>query len=100
MDGGRVLRSAIWGRKKDYFYATQKASVIGRGIALFFLFFGLFSIFTGGSGGLWLMLVGWFIFSAAQARYQQATLQEVLSRDQSQKYHGEGYDPIEPIGLP
>jgi len=79
MDGGRVLRSAIWGKKKDYFYATQKASSIGRGIALFFIFFGLFSIFTGGPGGFWLILVGWFLYSAAQASYQQATLQETLS---------------------
>lgn len=79
MDGGRVLRSAIWKKKKDYFYATQKASAIGRMIALFLIFFGLFSIFTGGPGGLWLMLVGWFLFSAAQASYQQSTLQEVLS---------------------
>jgi len=79
MDGGRVLRSAIWGKKKDYFYATQKASSIGRGIALFFIFFGLFSIFTGGMGGLWLMFIGWFLYSAAQASYQQATLQETLS---------------------
>ncbi len=79
MDGGRVLRAAIWGRKKDYFYATQKASSIGRGIALFFIFFGLFSIFTGGMGGLWLMFIGWFLYTAAQASYQQATLQEVLS---------------------
>ncbi|MDP3017787.1 MAG: site-2 protease family protein [Deltaproteobacteria bacterium] len=79
MDGGRVLRSAIWGKKKDFFYATQKASSIGKGIALFFIFFGLFSIFTGGSGGLWLMFIGWFLYSAAQASYQQSTLQEALS---------------------
>jgi Zn-dependent protease len=79
MDGGRVLRAAIWGKKKDYFFATQKASSIGRGIALFFIFFGLFSIFTGGPGGIWLMFVGWFLYSAAQASYQQATLQETLS---------------------
>jgi Zn-dependent protease/CBS domain-containing protein len=79
MDGGRVLRSALWGKKNDYFYATQKASSIGRGIALFFIFFGLFSIFTGGPGGLWLMFIGWFLYSAAQASYQQATLQETLS---------------------
>jgi Zn-dependent protease len=79
MDGGRVLRSAIWGKKKDYFYATQKASSIGRGIALFFIFFGLFSMFTGGPGGFWLIIVGWFLYSAAQASYQQSTLQETLS---------------------
>jgi Zn-dependent protease/CBS domain-containing protein len=79
MDGGRVLRSALWGKKKDYFYATQKASSIGRGIALFFIFFGLFSIFTGVPGGLWLMFIGWFLYSAAQASYQQATLQETLT---------------------
>ena len=79
MDGGRVLRSVIWRRKRDYFYATQKASSMGRMIALFFIFFGLFSIFTGGPGGLWLMLIGWFLYSAAQASYQQSTLQETLS---------------------
>src|SRR4030043_616198 len=79
MDGGRVLRSVIWRRKRDYFYATQKASSVGRMIALFFIFFGLFSIFTGGPGGLWLMLIGWFLYSAAQASYQQSTLQETLS---------------------
>ncbi len=79
MDGGRILRSAIWGKKKDYFYATQKASSVGRGIALFLIFFGLFSVFTGGPGGIWLMFIGWFLYSAAQASYQQATLQEILS---------------------
>lgn len=79
MDGGRVLRSVIWRKKKDYFYATQKASSVGRGIALFLIFFGIFSIFTGRPDGIWLMFVGWFLYSAAQASYQQATLQEILS---------------------
>ncbi|MBW6503488.1 site-2 protease family protein [bacterium] len=79
MDGGRILRAAIWQKKKDYLYATQIASRIGRGIALFFIFFGLFSIFSGGSQGLWLMFIGWFLYSTAEASYQQATLQEVLS---------------------
>lgn len=79
MDGGRVLRSILWERKKNFFYATQKASGIGQKIALFFIFFGIFSIFTGMPGGLWLMLVGWFLYTAAQASYQQSTLQEILS---------------------
>jgi Zn-dependent protease/predicted transcriptional regulator len=79
MDGGRVLRSVIWEKKKNFYYATQKASSIGQKIALFFIIFGIFSILTGMSGGLWLMLVGWFLYTAAQASYQQSTLQESLS---------------------
>jgi len=79
MDGGRVLRAAIWSKTKNFYYATQKASSIGQKIALFFIFFGIFSLFTGMSGGLWLMLIGWFIYNAAQSSYQQSTLQENLS---------------------
>lgn len=79
MDGGRILRSVLWNRTKDYFYATQKASNFGKKIALFFVFFGLFLIFTGYSGGLWISLIGWFLYMAAQSSHQQVTLQETLS---------------------
>jgi Zn-dependent protease/CBS domain-containing protein len=79
MDGGRVLRAAIWTKKKNFFYATRMASSVGQKIALFFVFFGIFSIFTRMPGGLWLMLIGWFLYTAAQASYQQSTLQESLS---------------------
>jgi Zn-dependent protease/CBS domain-containing protein len=78
MDGGRVLRAAIWKKTNNFFYATQMASSIGRKIALFFIFFGLISIFTRMPGGLWLILIGWFLYTAAQASYQQSTLQESL----------------------
>ena len=43
------------------------------------LFLGIFSLFTRMSGGLWLMLIGWFLYTAAQTSYQQSTLQESLS---------------------
>lgn len=79
MDGGRVLRSAIWKKKNDFFYATRIASGVGQKIALFFIFFGIFSLFTRMPGGLWLMLIGWFLYTAAQSSYQQSTLQESLS---------------------
>lgn len=97
MDGGRILRSAIWGKKGDYFYATQKASLVGRAIALFFILYGLFSIFTGGPGGIWLMFVGWFLFGAAQASYQQATLQEVLSGIKVKDLMVREMETIEPV---
>lgn len=79
MDGGRVLRSIIWLKKKNFFYATQKAASIGQKIALFFIFFGIFSLFARIPAGLWLILIGWFLYTAAQASYQQSTIQEALS---------------------
>ncbi|MFN3532582.1 MAG: CBS domain-containing protein [Candidatus Brocadia sp.] len=65
--------------QRIFFYATQRASDFGQKIALFFLLFGMFLVFTGSSGGLWLLLIGWFLYMAAQSSQQQATLQEMLS---------------------
>ena len=79
MDGGRVLRAYLWKKSNDFYYATRKASHYGQKIALFFIIFGLFSIFAGLPGGLWLMLIGWFLHTSAQASYQQASLQQTLS---------------------
>jgi Zn-dependent protease/predicted transcriptional regulator len=79
MDGGRVLRAYLWKKTNDFFYATRKASNYGQKIAIFFIIFGLFSIFAGSPNGLWLMLIGWFLHTSAQASYQQASLQETLS---------------------
>lgn len=79
MDGGRVIRAFLWKKTNDFFYATRKASNYGQKIAMFFIIFGLFSIFWGFPGGLWLMLIGWFLYSAAQASYQQVSLQETLN---------------------
>ncbi|MEB2309296.1 MAG: site-2 protease family protein [Candidatus Brocadiaceae bacterium] len=79
MDGGRLLRAALWSKTKDFFRATQKAAAFGQAIALFFLFLGLLLVFTGSSGGFWLLLLGWFLYMAAQSSLQQANLHEILS---------------------
>lgn len=79
MDGGRVLRAILWERRKDFFHATRRASQFGQNIALVFIVFGVLSVFTGFPGGVWLLLIGWFLFTAAQASYEQASLQEALA---------------------
>jgi len=79
MDGGRILRSILWRTRNDYFSATRKASLIGQRTALFFIFFGMFSIFVGSPGGLWLMIIGWFLYFSAHGSYQHTSLQENLS---------------------
>lgn len=78
MDGGRVFRAFLWSKKKDYIYATQKASKLGQKIAIFFIVLGLFSLIFGAPTGLWLILIGWFLYSAAYGSYQQTTLQVLL----------------------
>lgn len=78
MDGGRVLRAFIWSRKNDYLYATQKASKWGQRIAILFMIFGIFSLLLGIPTGFWLILIGWFLYSAAYGSYQQSTLQALL----------------------
>jgi len=79
MDGGRVLRAVLWGKSGDYISATKKASKAGQGIALFFIFFGFISLFTGYSGSVWFLLIGWFLYTAAQSSYQQATTRDILA---------------------
>ena len=79
MDGGRVVRASLWRKTNDFFYATRRASRYGQNIALFFIIFGLLSLFAGFPGALWLMIIGWFLHTAAHASYQQANLQETLS---------------------
>ncbi len=79
MDGGRVLRALLWRRSGDYLSATKKASKTGQNIALFFIFFGLISLVAGYLGSVWFLLIGWFLYTAAQSSYQQATVKGILT---------------------
>lgn len=75
LDGGRVLRSLIWGATKSPLKATRIAAGSGRVIGWLFIFLGILALLNGGLTGLWLGLIGWFINSAARASYMQAVMQ-------------------------
>ncbi len=80
MDGGRILRAGIWKVKKDVIVATRIASRAGEAIAYLFIFFGLFLIiFNGFISGFWLILIGWFIKSGAEASLNQTVISQALS---------------------
>ena len=82
LDGGRVLRSVIWGLSGSYWRATQVAVRSGQAIG------GLIALGGGylavnyfqyyGISGIWMILVGGFLFSAATATYRQERAKERL----------------------
>lgn len=78
LDGGRVLRSALWSLLKDVKKATRFASVAGQTFAGLLILFGIFVFILGQIGGLWFILIGWFLYQAAINSYHQLLARESL----------------------
>lgn len=81
LDGGRVLRSIIWGLRRDRRLATRVATWGGQLLAGALALWGVFQLidrqFVGGS---WSMLIAFFLYNAATASYQQEVFGESLRR--------------------
>jgi Zn-dependent protease len=81
LDGGRILRALVYRWKNNYDYATRIAVKVGTGISYGLMGFGFINILTGSFiGGFWLILIGWFLQSGAQAYLQQHELSNSLSK--------------------
>jgi Zn-dependent protease/predicted transcriptional regulator len=80
LDGGRVLRSIIWGSTGNLSRATNIAARVGQVFGWLFIGAGIYlmirvSLFS----GLWLAFIGWFLNSSADASRKEITLRERLS---------------------
>jgi Zn-dependent protease/CBS domain-containing protein len=86
LDGGRVLRAALWRIRGELGWATRIATEIGRGFGYLFIALGIaMFIFEGSFSGAWLAFIGWFLLQAAtaEARYiaTEAALAGLRVRD-------------------
>jgi len=79
LDGGRVLRSALWQSRGDFGWATRVAASIGRGFGFLFIFGGLaLFILHGAFSGAWLAFIGWFLLGAASAENRYLIARQAL----------------------
>jgi Zn-dependent protease/predicted transcriptional regulator len=79
LDGGRVLRAALWHWRRSLHEATFIASRIGRGFGTALMILGVIG-FVGGNliGGMWWFLIGIFVRGAAGSSYQQLVLKDMV----------------------
>jgi Zn-dependent protease/CBS domain-containing protein len=104
MDGGRVLRAIIWAVSGDLRVATHLASLAGQAFAWLLIATGLLMVFgfrvpyLGGGllSGLWLMLIGWFLHSAAVTSYRQLLMRQLLGHVPVAKLMQTRFTPIGP----
>ena len=76
LDGGRVLRSLVWGATGSLSKATRVAAFGGRTFGILLMAAGAFQVFTGNLlGGLWFAFIGWFLHGNAAASQQETALE-------------------------
>lgn len=87
LDGGRVLRSALWQWKKNLRWATRITSQIGSGFGVALIVLGVIGILFGAFvAGLWWVLIGMFLRSAAQMGYQQLMIRRALEGEPVRRF--------------
>jgi Zn-dependent protease/predicted transcriptional regulator len=87
LDGGRVLRSILWGWKNNVRWATRIASQIGSGFGIILILVGVIEFLFGNLiGGIWMFLIGLFLRGASHSAYQQIVIRRALEGENVRKF--------------
>lgn len=98
MDGGRILRAALWGIWKDKTRATNVASRMGIGFGwtlagsgfAFILISGIKGFMETLLSGAWLILIGFYIVGVARRSYQHQVMadeaEELTANDAMERF--------------
>ena len=74
-----MFRAIVWAVIGNMCRATLVAANVGRLFGFLFIFFGVWRLFGGDVGGLWLAFIGWFLDGAATAQVHQVMFQGLLA---------------------
>jgi len=87
LDGGRVLRAALWQWKGSLRQATRIASGIGSGFGLALIALGILSALMGNFiAGIWWFLIGLFLRGAAASSYYQLMARRMLEGEPVRRF--------------
>lgn len=87
LDGGRVLRAALWHWKANLRWATRIASKVGVTFAFLLIGLGVVNVLGGNVvGGVWWFLIGLFLRGAASASYYQLETRRAMEGEPVQRF--------------
>jgi Zn-dependent protease len=87
LDGGRVLRAALWYARRDLRWASKVTSRIGSGFGLFMIVLGVAALAAGSVlAGIWWCLIGLFLHGAARSSHHQLLLRRSLEGERVRRF--------------
>lgn len=87
LDGGRVLRAALWHWKKNLRQATRSASRVGAFFGLLLILSGIVHVVSGNFiVGMWWFVMGLFLRGAAHASYYQLVARTTLGGEPIRRF--------------
>lgn len=87
LDGGRVLRAALWHWKGNLARATRTASTIGQGFGVVLIALAVYQMFAGNLvSAVWWFLIGMFLRGVSQASYRQLILRTALEGEPVRRF--------------
>ncbi len=82
LDGGRVLRSVVWTITQDLTLATRIAAKVGSVFGILLILLGAFIVLNSPGiplGGIWFVIIGFFVRRAATGSVQMVLMREHLA---------------------
>jgi Zn-dependent protease/predicted transcriptional regulator len=87
LDGGRVLRAALWRWKRDLRRATRTAARVGEGFGIALIVLGALAVLKGNFlTGMWWFLIGMFLRGAARSSYYQVLVRRALEGEPVRRF--------------